>query len=54
MADTKPMSFHIPVDLKRRLTIIAAKHRRSLTQQMIVALEDHAKAEEASGDKAEA
>jgi hypothetical protein len=25
-----------------------------LTQQMIVALEDHAKAEEASGDKAEA
>lgn len=39
MGKTKPMSFHIPVALKERLTKIAEVEKRSLTQQMVVMLE---------------
>lgn len=41
-ADVKPMSFHIPLELKERLTLIAKAENRSLTQQMIVMLRQRA------------
>lgn len=39
MAKTKPMTFHMPEPLKARLQKIAAREKRSLTQQMVVMLE---------------
>jgi predicted transcriptional regulator len=46
MADTKPMTFHLPVDLKARLERIAVTNDRSLTKQMIAMLKAQADAEE--------
>lgn len=45
-ADTKPMSYHIPVDLKARLEKIAELRDRSLTKQMNAMLKAAADAEE--------
>lgn len=39
MADTKPMTFHMPEALKMRLQEIAKREQRSLTRQMVVMLE---------------
>lgn len=44
--ETKPMTFHLPADLRERLEHIAEREGRSLTKQMIIMLKAQADAEE--------
>lgn len=48
-AETTPMTFHIPIELKERLQRIAERKDRSLTKQMVAMLKVQAEVEERSG-----